>query len=174
MFLIREGWDGLVRGNEGEARSAEPRESSDFLDTYGEGEFLKEGEAEHELKGKHILRVGWDDVRGFASEGGTVIGTARSAAFRELEGRRRAAPNLIKNGIDAVICCGGDGSLTGADKLRAEWPDHLAALVKDGAYLAPRPATYPSVPHRSHHTGASGCESVAQHCWGAPRLSCSQ
>lgn len=63
-----------------------------------------------------------------------MIGTARCAAFREVEGRRQAVLNLVKHGIDALVVCGGDGSLTGADRLRAEWPDHLKALFKAGAY----------------------------------------
>lgn len=78
------------------------------------------------------LQVGWDDVRGYASIGGTLIGTARCAEFRELEGRRKAALNLIRHGIDALVVCGGDGSLTGADRLRAEWPEHIAALRERG------------------------------------------
>lgn len=159
MYIIREGWEGLVRGNETGSRTLENgkvRNGEAFLDTYGEGEFLKEGEAELELKGRHILRVGWDDVRGFASEGGTLIGTARSAAFRELDGRRKAACNLIKNGIEAIVCCGGDGSLTGADKLRAEWPDHVAALLEAGelAFAALR-FTHAYKAHRKHHEGGS-------------------
>ena len=132
MFVVREGWEGLVRGNETEAIKRPTKPINDFIDTYGEGELLKEGEAEMALKGRHIIRVGWDDVRGYATEGGTLIGTARSAAFREKEGRTKAALNLVKHGIDALVVCGGDGSLTGADKLRAEWPDHLAELVKSG------------------------------------------
>jgi 6-phosphofructokinase 1 len=107
--------------------------SGRFVATYGDGELLREGEGEAGFKGRYIIRVGWDDVRGFVSEGGTLIGTARSAAFRELEGRRKAAHNLVKHGIDALVVCGGDGSLTGADRLRAEWPDHLKELLKEGA-----------------------------------------
>ncbi len=81
--------------------------------------------------GRYIIRVGWDDVRGWMDQGGTLIGTARS---RLSEPRRScaAAYNLIINGIDASAVCGGDGSLTGADKLRAEWPDLVAALKSKG------------------------------------------
>lgn len=46
-------------------------------------------------------------------------------------GRRRAAKNLITHGISGLICIGGDGSLTGADILLNEWPQHVAALVAD-------------------------------------------
>ncbi|KAK4058394.1 6-phosphofructokinase, alpha subunit [Microbotryomycetes sp. JL221] len=145
VYVVREGWEGLVRGN---AQDVEPsviapgapstskplpnRRKGDFVATYGEGEKLKEGEGEQTLRGKYIIRVGWDDVRGFASLGGTLIGTARCAAFREVEGRRTAAHNLIKHGIDALVVCGGDGSLTGADRLRAEWPEHVEALANSG------------------------------------------
>jgi 6-phosphofructokinase 1 len=93
---------------------------------------LKDGEAEITLKGRHIIQVGWDDVRGFLQAGGTLIGTARSAEFREFKGRTKAAYNLVKHGIDALVVCGGDGSLTGADRLRDEWPEHLKVLVKEG------------------------------------------
>jgi 6-phosphofructokinase 1 len=40
-----------------------------------------------------------------------------------------AAYNLIKEGIDALVVCGGDGSLTGADVFRAEWPKLVADLL---------------------------------------------
>ncbi len=57
-----------------------------------------------------------------------MIGTARSASFRTRDGRKKAVKNMIKNGIDALIVIGGDGSLTGADTLRAEWPELVAEL----------------------------------------------
>lgn len=65
-------------------------------------------------------------------QGGTLIGTARSAAFRTREGRLKAAHNLIREGIDAIVVCGGDGSLTGADVFRAEWPGLLEELKGNG------------------------------------------
>ncbi|KAJ2283555.1 6-phosphofructokinase, alpha subunit, partial [Coemansia sp. RSA 353] len=69
--------------------------------------------------GDKIREAGWSDVSGFLTLGGTMIGTARCAAFREIEGRRTGVLNLIKHGIDALVVIGGDGSLTGADRLRA-------------------------------------------------------
>ncbi|KAA6408674.1 MAG: 6-phosphofructokinase [Lasallia pustulata] len=62
-------------------------------------------------------------------EGGMLIGTARCKAFTQRPGRLRAAKNMILNGIDALIICGGDGSLTGADIFRAEWQGLLKELV---------------------------------------------
>ncbi|KAI0520956.1 6-phosphofructokinase [Xylaria bambusicola] len=82
--------------------------------------------------GNYIRQMGWEDVRGYLSEGGTLIGTARCLAFYERPGRLQGAKNMILNGIDALIICGGDGSLTGADKFRAEWPSLLEELVSKG------------------------------------------
>ncbi|ODV92190.1 hypothetical protein CANCADRAFT_83583 [Tortispora caseinolytica NRRL Y-17796] len=79
-----------------------------------------------------IKKMEWQDVRGWLSEGGTLIGTARNAEFRERSGRLKAAKNLIDNGIDALIICGGDGSLTGADLFRSEWPGLLEELIATG------------------------------------------
>ncbi len=61
-----------------------------------------------------------------------MIGTARSKVFRTPEGRFAAALNLIKEGIDALVVCGGDGSLTGADRLRAEWPSLVKQMAEQG------------------------------------------
>ena len=82
--------------------------------------------------GEQIQPIGWNDVGGILHRGGTVIGTARSAAFREREGRRQAAYNLLLNRIDGLIVIGGDGSLTGASIFRQEWPDLLDELVEQG------------------------------------------
>jgi 6-phosphofructokinase 1 len=74
----------------------------------------------------------WRSVGGILQVGGTVIGTARSDAFRTLEGRRKAASNLINAGIDGLVVIGGDGSLTGALLLYQEWPEHVQALIAAG------------------------------------------
>ena len=82
--------------------------------------------------GDNISRMGWSDVSGILNKGGTVIGTARCAAFRESSGRRQAARNLIERGIDRIIIIGGDGSLTGTALLRTEWPRHVMDLLAAG------------------------------------------
>ncbi|KAM0476760.1 hypothetical protein ACHAPX_006185 [Trichoderma viride] len=92
--------------------------------------------------GDLIKKMGWDDVRGFLSEGGTLIGTARCMAFYERPGRLTAAKNMVLNGIDALIICGGDGSLTGADKFRAEWPSLIDELVSNNELTAEQVAPY--------------------------------
>ncbi|KDN45655.1 hypothetical protein RSAG8_04739, partial [Rhizoctonia solani AG-8 WAC10335] len=153
MWVVREGYEGLVRGNSEAAPPTIPLESCtagtvsgqvaelSFVKSlrFGDGELFKQGEGDAEdrpdkktLKGRYIVKVGWDDVRGWMGEGGTLIGTARCAAFRQVEGRMTAAYNLIKEGIDALVVCGGDGSLTGADRLRSEWPELVAGLLQQG------------------------------------------
>ncbi|CAE6500460.1 unnamed protein product [Rhizoctonia solani] len=153
MWVVREGYEGLVRGNAEAPPPTIPLESCTagavssqvselpFVKSlrFGDGELFKQGEGDAEdrpdkktLKGRYIIKVGWDDVRGWMGEGGTLIGTARCAAFRQVEGRMTAAYNLIKEGIDALVVCGGDGSLTGADRLRAEWPELVAGLLQQG------------------------------------------
>lgn len=82
MYVVREGWEGLVRGNETdpeevakraeesglktpEVHSGAPltstplpnRRRGEFVSTYGEGELLKEGEGEQTLRGRYIIRV---------------------------------------------------------------------------------------------------------------------
>jgi 6-phosphofructokinase 1 len=147
-FIIREGWEGLVRGNSAEPTpaasavaspslaptvkrsvsfSALPPSQQLALDvpaggekdgkteydygnpdavaplsdaplSFGFGELLKDGAGEGDpedisginvaddiqkdekgrsLKGRYIVRVGWDDVRGWLGEGGTLIGSSR-------------------------------------------------------------------------------------------------
>jgi 6-phosphofructokinase 1 len=82
--------------------------------------------------GTNIRKMIWDDVGGILQQGGTIIGSARSDEFRTREGRRKAAFNLISNGIDALVVIGGDGSLTGANIFRQEWDEFLTELVKAG------------------------------------------
>lgn len=84
--------------------------------------------------GDSIQQMHWQDVRGYLSEGGTLIGTARCMDFKKREGRKLGAKHLVSKGIDALVVCGGDGSLTGADLFRAEWPSLLEELVKDGEF----------------------------------------
>ncbi len=85
------------------------------------------------VEGGDLIRpLRWNDVGGIMYRGGTVIGTARSAAFRERAGRLTAAQNLLERGIDRLVVIGGDGSLTGAHILRQEWPGLLEELVASG------------------------------------------
>lgn len=53
-------------------------------------------------------------VKGIINKGGTVLKSARSQEFRTPEGRKKAHENLLKEGIEAFVVIGGDGSFTGA------------------------------------------------------------
>jgi 6-phosphofructokinase 1 len=81
---------------------------------------------------KFIRKMTWDSMSGILQKGGTIIGTARSDEFRTRPGRLKAAKNLIMHGIDSLIIIGGDGSLTGANIFRQEWPGLLVELVQSG------------------------------------------
>jgi 6-phosphofructokinase 1 len=82
--------------------------------------------------GESIRRLTSDDVGGILHRGGTVLGTARCAEFRDRSGRKKAARNLVARGIDALVVIGGDGRLTGANLFREEWSDLLAELADEG------------------------------------------
>lgn len=43
---------------------------------------------------------------------------------------------MVKEGIDALVVCGGDGSLTGADVFRAEWTSLLKQLMQKGTHVS--------------------------------------
>lgn len=79
--------------------------------------------------GNRIRKMTWGSVGGIIQKGGTEIGTARSEQFRTREGRLLAAKNLITSGINSLVIIGGDGSLTGANIFRQEWPELLTELV---------------------------------------------
>lgn len=54
------------------------------------------------------------DVSNIIQKGGTILKTARSSEFQTSEGRKIAFENMKREGIDALIVIGGDGTLTGA------------------------------------------------------------
>ena len=95
--------------------------------------------------GDGIREFGWDDVGSILHKGGTVIGTYRSPEFREREGRRRAARNLVERGIDRLVVIGGDGSLSGLDAFRQEWPELLDELVAAGELAADQAQAHPAL-----------------------------
>ena len=82
--------------------------------------------------GVQIRQLEWNDVGGIMQRGGTMIGTARCAAFRTRDGRLKAAKNLVERGIDRLVVIGGDGSLTGANLFRKEWASLVAELAAQG------------------------------------------
>ncbi len=82
--------------------------------------------------GDRIRRLQWSDVGGILHKGGTDIGTARCAEFRERHGRLQAARHLLERGINNLVVIGGDGSLTGANLFSQEWHSLLVELRDNG------------------------------------------
>ncbi len=62
-----------------------------------------------------------EDVSGIITLGGTILKTARSHEFREYEGRKKAYDTMVKEGIDALVIIGGNGSLSGAREFAQEF-----------------------------------------------------
>jgi 6-phosphofructokinase 1 len=60
-------------------------------------------------------------VNNIIHKGGTILKSARCEDFRTPEGRKKAYDNIQKAGIDALVVIGGNGSLTGAQKLNEEF-----------------------------------------------------
>ncbi|XP_029039688.1 ATP-dependent 6-phosphofructokinase isoform X4 [Osmia bicornis bicornis] len=98
--------------------------------------FIKEGYQGMVDGGNNIVEANWSSVSCIIHRGGTVIGSARCTEFREREGRRRAAKNLVVRGITNLVVIGGDGSLTGANLFKEEWPELLKELHESGEITA--------------------------------------
>ena len=62
-----------------------------------------------------------ENVSNIIQLGGTILKTARCQEFRTLEGRQIAYETMKREGIDALVIIGGDGSLTGARLLAQEF-----------------------------------------------------
>lgn len=95
--------------------------------------------------GDYIRKMDWNSVGGILQLGGTAIGSARCDEFRTREGRRFAARNLVKAGIDGLIVIGGDGSLTGANIFRQEWRSLIAELEDAGEISKEEARKHPSL-----------------------------
>ncbi|CAI6355017.1 unnamed protein product [Macrosiphum euphorbiae] len=91
--------------------------------------FVKEGY--HGLIEGYITKANWYDVSFTLNLGGTIIGTKRCKPFMTKEGRMKATKNMISFGISNLVVIGGDGSLTGANLFREEWPCHINELLKN-------------------------------------------
>lgn len=95
--------------------------------------------------GDGIRQFTWEDAGSILQKGGTIIGTYRCMEFRQRPGRLIAAKNLLLNGIDRLVVIGGDGSLSGLDLFREEWPGLLAELVASGEITPEMAAEHPTL-----------------------------
>ena len=68
------------------------------------------------------------NVSNIIQAGGTILKTARCTEFQTPEGRQLAYETLKKEGIDALVVIGGDGSLTGARIFATEFNFPIVGL----------------------------------------------
>ena len=61
-----------------------------------------------------IVEFQTQNVSNIIQQGGTILKTARCLEFLTPEGRKLAYDNMKKEGIDALVVIGGDGTFTGA------------------------------------------------------------
>jgi 6-phosphofructokinase 1 len=67
-------------------------------------------------------------VSNIIQRGGTILKTARSEQFKTPEGRKLAYEQLKKQGVDALVAIGGDGTFTGARVFGAEYDIPIVGL----------------------------------------------
>lgn len=63
---------------------------------------------------EEIIPLSHRSVSNIINRGGTILKTARSPEFRELENKKKGVDNLKRHGIDALIAIGGDGTYRAA------------------------------------------------------------
>ncbi|KIH66988.1 putative 6-phosphofructokinase [Ancylostoma duodenale] len=107
--------------------------------------FINEGYQGMVDGGDNIVEANWNSVSDIIQKGGTIIGSARCSDFRKREGRLKAAYNLIEKGITNLVCIGGDGSLTGANQFRKDWPGLIKELVDTKKITPETAANHPNI-----------------------------
>lgn len=68
-----------------------------------------------------MIEMNISSVSNIIQRGGTILKTARSEEFKTPEGRKKAAENLHKWGIDGLVAIGGDGTYRGASIFNQEY-----------------------------------------------------
>jgi 6-phosphofructokinase 1 len=79
------------------------------------------------IKGE-MVPMNRKSVSNIIQRGGTILKTARSDEFRTPEGRQMAYDQLKKNGVDALVGIGGDGTFTGARVFSEEFDIPIVGL----------------------------------------------
>jgi 6-phosphofructokinase 1 len=65
--------------------------------------------------GENFIEMNSRSVGNIIQRGGTILKSSRSKEFMTPEGRKLAYDNLIANGIEGIVCIGGNGTFTGAE-----------------------------------------------------------
>ena len=75
-----------------------------------------------------IIPFKTQNVSNIVQQGGTILKTARCKEFQTPEGRQVAYDTMKREGIDALVVIGGDGSLTGARVFASEFDIPIVGL----------------------------------------------
>jgi 6-phosphofructokinase 1 len=75
-----------------------------------------------------IIPFKTNNVSNIIQQGGTILKTARCMEFHETEGRKKAYETIQKEGINALVVIGGDGTLTGARIFAQEYNFPIVGL----------------------------------------------
>ncbi len=80
------------------------------------------------LVDNEVVDLKTQNVSNIIQHGGTILKTARCKEFKTVEGRQKAWETIKKNGIDALVVIGGDGSLSGARQFASEYDFPIVGL----------------------------------------------
>jgi 6-phosphofructokinase 1 len=64
-----------------------------------------------------LVPLGRHEVKGISKQGGTIIGTSRTNPYEGIGGVDRVKDVMKRNGIDAIMAIGGEGTLAAAKRL---------------------------------------------------------
>lgn len=77
---------------------------------------------------EHLHPLGPRDVSNILQRGGTFLRTSRCPEFATPEGRKKAAETLRAHAVDVLVAVGGNGTLSGALELGAQWDGQVIGL----------------------------------------------
>ncbi len=80
------------------------------------------------LLNKNFRPLDAKSVGNVLQRGGTILKTGRCKEFLQAENRKTAHQNLVSQGIDALVCIGGDGTFKGAHSLFSEFNFPVAGV----------------------------------------------
>src|SRR4030095_9803953 len=86
------------------------------LRTY-DGEMIGFQDGWRGLLNDRVRPLDLEAIAGILPRGGTMLGTSRCDPLREGGGRPAMKPAFRKQSIDALLVCGGDGTLAAAERL---------------------------------------------------------
>lgn len=75
---------------------------------------------------KETIPLTLSSMANIIQRGGTILKTGRLPEFHQAEVRAKAIENMRDEGIDALVCIGGDGSFAAAHQL---WKEHQFPIV---------------------------------------------